>query len=418
MRLDVATTDVGRAPTAQPSPEGMRGQRARTVLGRGDFGDTRRPVARVGHIFRWDLDKTYLRTEFDTLRDLVRTARLSAEERENIPGSAALLRALRDDVGRERRDQVFFISGSPEQLRTVIERKFALDGFVPDGFVLKPAVSELLRGRFRAVRSQVGYKLEQLLRGRAEAPVGAAETLFGDDAESDAFIYSLYADAIAGRIRGEALRRVLLAAGTYPEQADAIEAALSWVVREDPVQRIIIHLDQRTPPIAFAPFAARLVPIYNHLQTALVLFLDGTVAATCVASVAHELLARYGFDVQRLTNLAEDILRRRRAHLPGERLATLAASLRALQDSGASRPDWDPALATRTREVLHSVAERAERLAARPTVAERPLTVPSIDYLTLWAGDERRREEARRARKLAARIAREEERATAQEEPS
>ena len=26
------------------------------------------------HIYRWDLDKTYLRTDFDTLRDLVRTA--------------------------------------------------------------------------------------------------------------------------------------------------------------------------------------------------------------------------------------------------------------------------------------------------------------------------------------------------------
>lgn len=26
------------------------------------------------HIARWDLDKTYLRTEFDTLRDLVKTA--------------------------------------------------------------------------------------------------------------------------------------------------------------------------------------------------------------------------------------------------------------------------------------------------------------------------------------------------------
>jgi len=41
-------------------------------------------MARVRHIFRWDLDKTYLRTEFDSVRALVRTARLSAEERENI----------------------------------------------------------------------------------------------------------------------------------------------------------------------------------------------------------------------------------------------------------------------------------------------------------------------------------------------
>ena len=26
------------------------------------------------HIFRWDMDKTYLKTEFDTFKDLLRTA--------------------------------------------------------------------------------------------------------------------------------------------------------------------------------------------------------------------------------------------------------------------------------------------------------------------------------------------------------
>lgn len=370
-------------------------------------------MSRVRHIFRWDLDKTYLKTEFDTVRDLVRTARLTAEERENIPGSAALIRAIRDQTRDDGVHQIFFISGSPEQLRTVIEKKFVLDGFVPDGFVLKPAVSHLLRGRFRALRSQVGYKLEQLLRGRAEAPVGAQETLFGDDAESDAFIYSLYADLVAGKVDRDQLRAVLSAAGAYGGQVKAIEEALEWVVHESPVKRIIIHLDQRTPPITFMPFFPRVVPIYNHLQTAIVLYLDGTLSPYSVRGVCRELLDRYGFDVQRLTNLAEDIIRRRRSYVAPEQLAALAEALRGLDPLPSPTSDREAWLFEQTGLISEAIAERADHLRHRPLPAEPVAVAPRADYLALWAEDLERREEIKRAKKLAGKISREQEREAA-----
>ena len=49
----------------------------------------------VAHIFRWDLDKTYLRTEFDTWIDLMRTAIERPERKRTVPGAAALMRELR-----------------------------------------------------------------------------------------------------------------------------------------------------------------------------------------------------------------------------------------------------------------------------------------------------------------------------------
>jgi len=55
-----------------------------------------------------------------------------------------------------------------------------------------------VRGRFRNLREQVGYKLTELLAGRRDTPVTADEILFGDDWESDPLIYSLYADVVAG----------------------------------------------------------------------------------------------------------------------------------------------------------------------------------------------------------------------------
>ena len=352
------------------------------------------------HIFRWDLDKTYLKTDFDTVQDLVRTARLTAEERENIPGSAALIHAIRDAGDRNHPHLIYFISGSPQQLRPVIERKFALDGFIPDGFVLKPTLRHLLRGRVRAVRTQVGYKLTQLLIGRSEAPIGTKETLFGDDAESDAFIYALYSDLIAGRVTKDTFAEVLRLTGCYREQIEEIQQTLEAVVREDPVQRVIIHLDQHTPPLAFVPYFPLVVPIYNHLQTAIVLYLDGTLPAHAIRLVTLELIAKYRFDEKRLTNLAEDILRRRRLHFPLEYLERLASDLRAIEPIPEEHEK--PALAEQVTAVVRSIGERAEYLRSRPLPDEPPPSVTDRNYVELWAADQKRREEAKRARKLAA----------------
>ena len=147
------------------------------------------------HIFRWDMDKTYLRTEFDTLGDLVRTAFQKPAEKKNVPGSAELLRSLRLDASGNA--EVYFVSGSPKQMRGVLAEKLKLDGIHYDGFVLKDNLDNILRGRFRAVKEQIGYKLPTLLKARLRVPQNSKETLFGDDAERDAFVYSLYADLCA-----------------------------------------------------------------------------------------------------------------------------------------------------------------------------------------------------------------------------
>lgn len=382
------------------------------VLTRGRGGYAAARVDTVRHIFRWDLDKTYLKTEFATFSDLVRTARLDAEQRENIPGSAALIRAIRTAQSSESEHLVFFISGSPEQLRSVLEKKLSLDGVNPDGFVLKPAVSNILRGRFRVVKSQVGYKLTELVRGRSEAPIGTKETLFGDDAESDAFIYSLYADIVAGRVGEEQLERVLKASGAYRSQVDDVMQALEAVVHENPVRRIIIHLDQHTPPVAFQAFFPRVVPIYSHLQTAIVLLLDGTLGPAGVPRVGWELLDRYGFDKQRLVHFAEDILRRRRAYHPAEDIERIADELTSLDlDEGFGDAHTRPAeaLLGQTRELVAAIAEVAGHLQSRPA-PETPPPGGRRDYVELWQQEKDRQEEAKRARKLAAKISRDEER--------
>jgi hypothetical protein len=353
-------------------------------------------MPRVRHIFRWDLDKTYLRTEFDSVRSMVRTARLSAEERENIPGSAALIRGIRQSASESSQHLIYFVSGSPEQLRSVIEKKFALDGFVPDGFVLKPAMSDLFRARFRSLKNQVAYKLGALVAGRSDAPIGAKETLLGDDAESDAFIYSLYADLVRGGVSPKELRDVLRRAKAYPDQIAYIEHELESVVHENAVGRIIIHLDQLTPPAAFVDYFPLVVPIYNHLQTALVLYFDGTLKLEAVRGVIFELMEQFGFDTTRLANAAEDIIRRRRSHIDPEVLDKLAFELKALIEEERNRTDGKD---ERREEVLVRIAERSEYLRTRPdTKGFEP--AKERNYVELFSREEARREEARKSKKL------------------
>src|SRR6476619_2116750 len=119
--------------------------------------------APIPFIARWDLDKTYLRTDFDTLRDLVSTAIERPDQKRTVPGAAPLLREL----GRAG-VEIHILSGSPEQLRSLLTQKLRLDGARWASLTLKPNLENILRLRFRALRGQLGYKLPALLRRRAE----------------------------------------------------------------------------------------------------------------------------------------------------------------------------------------------------------------------------------------------------------
>jgi hypothetical protein len=264
----------------------------------------------VKHVFRWDLDKTYLRTDFDSLRGLLRAAFEAAKDKRAVPGAPALLRALKRAGGAAHR--ICIISGSPRQMRTVLEAKLALDGVEWDEFVLKPNLSNFLRGRFRAIKAQLPYKLPALLESHLLYSGVAGETLFGDDAESDAVIYSLYGDCLAGTCDRDTLVRILEASEAYDDQREATLRRFDRLERRARVGRILILLDRRSPTASFDRFGSRLVPVYNYFQAALVLYADGQLGADDVLGVSREMLASGDYTLSSLANSLQDLLRRRR----------------------------------------------------------------------------------------------------------
>jgi hypothetical protein len=286
----------------------------------------------IPYIARWDLDKTYLRTEFDTLRDLLRTAFERPDQKRTVPGAATLLREI-GSVGAS----IHILSGSPEQLRARLEEKLRLDGARWDTFTLKPNLRNVLRLRFRAVRDQLGYKLPALLAARATLTPARTtdgelvkEVLVGDDAESDALVYSLYADVLQGAVSDIELENLLTRAHAYKDAiADALRFA-RLIERGPAVERILIHLDRQSPPSDFAPYGPRVVPFYNYLQAAFVLQEDGLLPPTAVVRVAIDLVLDYHFDGESLGRSYLDLWRR--GHLRRGSAAAIEAAFRELAE--------------------------------------------------------------------------------------
>ena len=262
-------------------------------------------------IFRWDLDKTYLKSEFETLRELMRIPFEKPEDKIAVPGVVPLIRSLRDVATQAGRDvRVHFISASPPQIAKAIKEKLALDGIEYDGIVFKNQLQHLVRGKFRNLREQVGYKLTELLKSRADMPPESTEVLFGDDWESDPIIYSLYADVLANRLVADDLENVLTTIGVDPKLITQAHELAAAAHHADVVARIYINLERRTPPAHFRLFGARLVPAYNYFQTAVCLYQDQQLTLPAVAYVAEHLITASAYTPQRIANSLADIVRR------------------------------------------------------------------------------------------------------------
>ncbi len=327
--------------------------------------------------FRWDLDKTYLNTEFDSLRGLVRIPFESAEDKVAAPGVAALIRGLRSAAELRRVEvRIRFVSGSPPQVGKAILGKLALDRVVHDGVTFKDQWGRIRRGKFRDLREQVGYKLTELLRDRRDEPPGTEEYLFGDDWESDPLIYSLYADVVSGEIDRRELAEILDELGVDPELRDVADVLAARVPKEQIVRRVFINLARATPPARFRPYGERLVPSFNYLQTAACLFDEGVLDEDGVAEVVAAMRSEGGYDSRRLVNSLRDI--ERRGHLSEAGAAVLVDRLAknaALPQSRAGRSRWRDGWLRLRRRVFDGVARvaprRADYLSLIPALADR-----------------------------------------------
>ena len=333
-------------------------------------------------IARWDLDKTYLRTDFDTSAELFKTAFQRPDQRKTVPGAAALLR----EFGKTGA-HIHILSGSPRQMRGKVEEKLRIDRVRWDALTLKPNLSNLMRLRLRAMRDQTGYKLPELLAERAAAQdlseEPPPEILIGDDAEADAFVYSLYADICSGAVSDAHLAQVLHAGHLYPDRIKAAQRAVHQMRRGPVVRRILIHLDRQSPPSTFTRYGDRVVPFYNYFQAALISVDDALIEPVAALRVANTFIQRFRFDSDALARSFSELSRR---HTMSEGLAARLqeALARYAQEMGA----YDVLAAT------------LEAISANPYECPTPRPTPTIDYVALAREHRAGRHGRRRSRSI------------------
>lgn len=249
------------------------------------------PPDYAGPVLICDIDKTYLSTRFSSIRGLMGIPFEFALDKEPIDGVVATLRAWRrgptSDFGVT---PLYFISGSPKQLRPVIEKRMLLDGIEYDGITFKDQLGLLLRGKPKGIVEQIGYKLTSLLLYASKFPVGCEWYFFGDDVERDAEVFRLFG-RVCGGLKGSALSSELERLGVANRDiTNIIKLSSELAYTRDPVRSIFIHLATGKEPQT--PEDPRVYLTRSYLQTAMVLARDGLVRAETVGTVARELRLR------------------------------------------------------------------------------------------------------------------------------
>lgn len=300
-----------------------------------------------GEVFVADIDRTYLATRFSSLRGLARIPFEGAAEKVDIAGMARLFREIRQGpTTGSRYTPLYFVSASPSQLRPVIEQKMALDGIGFDGTTFKNWGGILRRMKLSRLREHVGFKLTALISGRAALPVGARETLLGDDLETDPLTYALYADILAGRIPASDLHRILRLNGVGDTDARDIVQTRRAMRPGRGVRRAYIRMERHADPEWSLEYAPGIVGCSGAFQIAVALWKEGSVAVDGVARVAADLVQR-GDAPAELSERLADLARRAlvdRADVEAltGRLCPLDL-LRPIPDPPAPDPRWTAA---------------------------------------------------------------------------
>jgi hypothetical protein len=328
------------------------------------FGDEK-TLASATEVYVWDLDKTYLDTQFQTVRGLWRTAVEKAAQKKNVPGTAELVTGLKESWNaRWPKDAfpIFFITASPPQLELRIARKLEIDGVRPFGIFCKDNLANLRPRRFWRLSKHVSFKLQALLQMRSYLGDEVDLILFGDDGESDAIIYSLFSDICARRSNSEELRKTLSFYSVTDDQIDNLLRFQDLFKPHDPVKKIYINLAEDTDSDYYLKFGRRCVPTYSSFQAAVDLAQDKRLEIPHLISIGRSLLQKFGYSNEQLDKNFDDLIRR--GVLRDDAVTMLVPKL---IDAGILTPEFTPTVEPKTREQIDAsfdpwVPERIEYL--------------------------------------------------------
>lgn len=189
---------------------------------------------------------------------------------------------------------LYFVSASPPPMRKVLMEKMELDGIETDGITLKKWFRLIRHGRWEQLRKHIVYKLNALLINRSVRPLSAEveEILIGDDSETDAAAYLLYADILHGKITEQELESQLEELNASTREREHI-LQLSQRKDHSRVVRIYIHCTTKHDPSRLPPAPAELfLGALDSFQIAIDAYLHQWLPQSTVTKVGREFTAQ------------------------------------------------------------------------------------------------------------------------------
>ena len=265
-------------------------------------------------VYIWDVDKTYLNTHFESRRGLLRILIEASIDKTSLPGVKNLLLELRKGRSNDIAiSPIYFVTASPLQLKKIIEGKFLIDGVQHDGLIVKDYLRLRKKVGKMRFKNNFSYKLMALLDLRLHLPAQAKETLFGDDYEMDAEVYSLYSNIIEHQISTSQvesiLKHQLLVKSEIKKLLMKVEEIK--VLPSGHVEKIFIHTIKGQPPEGFQKFGSRLISTRNYLQTAAILYQMEKISKEGFKRVANSFNLKYPRDEWSFQKSLKDLRERK-----------------------------------------------------------------------------------------------------------
>jgi len=271
----------------------------------------------VDFIFVWDLDKTYLDTDFGGFRKMIKIVFEKAIKKLNVPGTDELVRSL---AKCNSPFPIFFISASPPQMQEKIYEKWMHDRIQPYGFYSKDNLKNLRIGRWARLTNHIGFKIQALMELRLLISTSTKMICWGDDSESDATIYSLFSDICSHKLTDKETSALLKEFNVLPDQIKLILELRDQKDNFDPVHRVYINLAVDTDPEYYRKYGRRLMAVENSFEVALDLFQRGFLDLEGVRRVAQSLVDSYGFKPFQFEEAYELLVKRSRLSLNADEL--------------------------------------------------------------------------------------------------
>ena len=248
-----------------------------------------------GIVITCDVDKTYLDTDFKSIKGLLTIPFEWAEDKQTVAGMAPVLKELRFGSGNfNALIPFYFLTASPPFLIRILKKKMLIDSVQYDGIISKDWSKVIFKHKkTRWLKHQIGYKLCALLTQRIILPKSAKEILIGDDVEVDAFIYSFYADLLSGKIKGKEIGKILSREKCDEEEiSEVIKIYDKLNFKNRAVHKIYIYMDKGENPSIFNDYGKDLIACLSPFQMAIHLYFDKQVRLIAVKMAAKDLLKR------------------------------------------------------------------------------------------------------------------------------